>query len=348
MAYLLHEIVTEAAWRTPSALALRDADRSLNYTELEQCVQASAQALLGLGLQRGERVAVLLERCEEAVLAMFGAAAAGGAFVPINPALKPEQVAHILRDSGACILLVAPGQRALLDPVLGRCPALRCVVQTGGQGEDGHARPVLGWDACLRQARSREAHRVIETDLAAILYTWGGPAYPKGMVLTHRKLLAGADSLARCLGIQAQDRILAVLPFCRKDGFSQMSAAFASSAAVVLSPTRDMRELADVVARERITGLAAAGPLFTRLAQFDWHERHALRYLASCGSLLPPEAVASLRRRLPCTQLFLMHSIGDAFLCTVLAPSLPRDANGQNDRRLLTEQLGELFAEALA
>lgn len=319
MAHLLHDLITEAAWRNPTGLALRYGDNSLNCAQLPQCVEASAQALLALDLQRAERLAIFLEKREESVLAMFGAAAAGCAFVPINPLLKPEQVVHILRDSGARVLLTSPARRALLDPVLERCPDLRFVLQTGEGLAQRRALPVLAWDACLREAAPRDAHRVIDADLAALMYTSGSSGRPKGVVLTHRNLVAGADSPVRCLGMQSQDRILAALPISREDGFSQLSSAFASSAALVLMNPLVTRDIPDMVALERITGLTAVAPLWIRLADLDWQERHALRYLASSGPLAHA-TVQSLQRHLPRTKMFVMVGLSEAFRSTVLGP----------------------------
>ena len=233
MARLLHELITDAAWRTPDGLALRYADNSLDYSQLAQCVDAAARALLGLGLQRCERVAVFLEKREEAVLAMFGAAAAGCAFVPINPLLKPDQVAHILRDSGARVLVTSPARRAVLEPVLARCPDLRCLVQTGSDGPALKGLAVFGWDGWLRDAAALDPHRCIDSDMAALFYTSGSSGMPKGVVLSHRNFVAGADSVVHFLENQAQDRILSVLPLSFDYGFSQLTTAFSHRASVV-------------------------------------------------------------------------------------------------------------------
>ncbi|MHA1113158.1 MAG: AMP-binding protein, partial [Alphaproteobacteria bacterium] len=92
----LADLIFAAARRRPDAPAIRDGDESLAYADLAGAVEAAARGLAGLGLGRGARVAVYLEKRTEAVVAMFAAAAAGAVFVPINPLLKPRQVTHIL------------------------------------------------------------------------------------------------------------------------------------------------------------------------------------------------------------------------------------------------------------
>ncbi|MDQ2990302.1 MAG: AMP-binding protein, partial [Pseudomonadota bacterium] len=96
MSDLIHDFIFHSARRTPGAEALVHGPRRLDYAALANAVRQAADGLLAGGLQRGERVAVYLEKNIENVAAMFGAAAAGGVFVPVNPLLKPEQVAYIL------------------------------------------------------------------------------------------------------------------------------------------------------------------------------------------------------------------------------------------------------------
>ena len=103
---------------------------------LAQAVREVAGTLLTLGLRRGARVAVYLEKRPENVSAMFGAAAAGGVFVPVNPLLKPDQVAYILADCNVVILVTSRERLAQLGPALAACPDLQTVLLTG-EGENG-------------------------------------------------------------------------------------------------------------------------------------------------------------------------------------------------------------------
>ena len=84
---LLHELIARAAERTPQATALTSGSAALSYAELADRVSRFAAGLMGLGLARGERVAIYLEKRFETVIASFGAPAAGAVFVPVNPLL---------------------------------------------------------------------------------------------------------------------------------------------------------------------------------------------------------------------------------------------------------------------
>src|SRR6185437_3530503 len=84
-----------------------------------------------IGTGRGERVAIYLEKRPEAVVGSFGTTAVGAVFVPVNPVLKPEQVAYILRDCNVRVLVTSPERLATLTSVLETCPDLRAIVVTG-------------------------------------------------------------------------------------------------------------------------------------------------------------------------------------------------------------------------
>ena len=96
---LLHELISHLSEKSPESLALSYGKQSMSYGELDQSLSHFASGLISLGQGRGERVAIYLEKRFETVIASFGAPAAGGVFVPLNPLLKAEQVGYILRES---------------------------------------------------------------------------------------------------------------------------------------------------------------------------------------------------------------------------------------------------------
>lgn len=297
----------------------------MSYAELDLAVQSVAAGLLALGLQRGERAAIYLEKRIEAVSGSFGIAAAGCVFVPVNPILKPEQVAHILQDCNVRLLFTSPERMALLEPVLPHCPDLRFVVLT--QAADSTAtRPTAGI-ICLPWARfvdapRRPGHRVIDSDIAAILYTSGSTGRPKGVVLSHRNMVAGAKSVASYLENTPQDVLLAALPLSFDAGFSQLTTAFHVGAKVVLLNYLMPRELLKVMAQECVSGLTAVPSLYVQLTPLDWPPaiREHLRYFANTGGHMPRETLALLRQHVPRARPFLMYGLTEAFRSTYLPP----------------------------
>ncbi len=306
---LLHELVSQAAQRTPQAMALTYGNAHLSYAELDVSVSQCAAGLMGLGLARGERVAIYLEKRFETVVASFGVPAAGAVFVPINPLLKPEQVAFILRDCNVRVLVTSPERLALMAEVLADCHDLRQLVVTESSGAPAVALPAhalfghLSWRELLASP-ARPGHRVIDTDMVAILYTSGSTGKPKGVVLSHRNMVAGAKSVASYLENTAQDTLLAALPLSFDAGFSQLTTAFHVGARVVLLNYLMPRDVLKVMAREGVTGLTAVPPLYIQLAQLDWPVTitEKLRYFASTGGRMPRETLTTARQGVPQAQ----------------------------------------------
>lgn len=321
--HLLHQLIQASASRAPDSSALTFGQDTLSYGELEGLVGSVANGLLQLGLSRGERVAIYLDKRFETVAAFFGASAAGGVFVPINPILKPEQVGHILRDCNVRALITSPERAATLVETLAECHDLRHLVVTGAAdslpeiaGTTTHA-----W-AALLEAPSAQGHRVIDTDVAAILYTSGSTGRPKGVVLSHRNMVTGGKSVAQYLENRADDTLLAALPLSFDAGFSQLTTAFHSGARVVLLNYLMPRDVIKAMEREQVTGLTAVPPLWIQLSQLEWPASIAehLRYIANTGGRMPLETLTRLRGMLPATRPYLMYGLTEAFRATYLPP----------------------------
>ncbi|MBN8441166.1 MAG: acyl-CoA ligase (AMP-forming), exosortase A system-associated [Thauera sp.] len=322
-ATLLHELVLASASRSDERVALTSGKLELNYAALARQCEQFAAGLIALGLARAERVAVYLEKRPEFVTTCFGTAAAGGAFVPVNPLLKPEQVGYILRDCKVRVLVTSAERLALLLPELANCHDLRQVIVVGEpkelptvEGASAHR-----WNEVC-DAPPRAGHRVIDTDMTAILYTSGSTGRPKGVVLSHRNMVMGAQSVASYLGNHEGDTLLAALPLSFDAGFSQLTTAFHAGARVVLLNYLLPRDVLNAVVREQVTGLTAVPPLWIQLAQLDWPESVTphLRYIANTGGRMPRETLAALRARLPQTRPFLMYGLTEAFRATYLPP----------------------------
>ena len=321
MNHLIHDSLFDSAERTPAAEALAYGDARCSYAQLAAQVRAVAACVLQARLAPGARVAVYMEKRIENVAAMFGAAAAGCVFVPVNPLLKPEQVAYILADCNVRLLATTPERLAQLAPVLARCPDLQAVLLTDGTtASTFDALPVLAWPAPAGTDAAAAPHRRIDTDVAAILYTSGSTGQPKGVVLSHRNMVAGAHSVASYLGLRADDRLLAVLPFSFDYGLSQLTTAFLRGACVVLMNYLFPKDIVTMVARERITGLAAVPPLWIALARLAWPVDCTLRFITNSGGAMPVPTVQALQAALPDTQVFLMYGLTEAFRSTYLPP----------------------------
>ncbi len=320
-AILLQDLITASAARDPTQTAVIYGPQSLDYASLAQRVSEFANGVLALGLGRTARIAIYLEKRLETVIASFGATAAGGVFVPVNALLKPEQVGYLLRDCNVSLLVTSAERLALLQPTLALCPDLRQVVLVGEGTPADDTSTLMTWQQLL-SAPPRSAPRLIDVDMAAILYTSGSTGQPKGVVLSHRNLVTGAKSVASYLANHAEDTLLAALPLSFDAGFSQLTTAFTAGARVVLINYLLPRDVLNAIERERVTGLTAVPPLYIQLAQMKWSPDITthLRYFANTGGRLPRDTLETLRRHLPRSKPFLMYGLTEAFRSTFLPP----------------------------
>jgi len=320
---LLHELIAASACRLPRQPALGFGRVSLDYAGLQETVSAFAGGVLSLGLAKSERVGVWLDKRVETVAAFFGTALAGGVFVPLNPLLKSAQVAYVLRDCNVRVLVTTEERYELLSAELKNCPDLKHVVVINAETT---TQPKIGprvhlWQH-LMAAGNRPVNRVIDTDIAAILYTSGSTGMPKGVVLSHRNMMAGAKSVASYLENVPDDTILAALPLSFDAGLSQLTTAFHVGARVVLINYLLPKDVINALVAERVTGLTAVPPLYIQLTQLPWPDSIAehLRYFANTGGRMPLETLKALRSRLPRTKPFLMYGLTEAFRSTYLPP----------------------------
>ena len=325
MTKLLFELPLDSAARSPESICLTHKAARLSYGDLATGIDRLAGALIALGLEKLERVAVYLPKQFETVLTMFGAARAGCVFVPVNPLLKAPQVAHILRDCNVRVLVTSPERAANLEEELRGCHDLRHLVLIDGDAA-AHAYSSLSvhaWAALLGSEHVARRHRVIDADMVSIFYTSGSTGKPKGVVLSHKNMVTGAHSVAQYLQNTAEDRMLAALPFSFDYGFSQLSTAFHVGASVALIDFLFPRDILALLTKERITGLAGVPPLWAQLVDLQWSAQitEHLRYITNSGGAMPAATLRKLRDALPQTQVYLMYGLTEAFRSTYLPPS---------------------------
>ncbi len=315
-----HDLLEQAADTWPERPALSYKDATVGYAELWGQAQAVAAQLHRLGVQRGDRVAIWLEKRIETVAAMFAASVADAVFVPANHVLKPAQVAHILRDSGARILITSADRLPqLADALEGAAPTAAIVV--GGSAHAPAGITVHAWPDAAPAAVPEL--RAVDLDPAAILYTSGSTGRPKGVVLSHRNLIVGAESVSGYLHNAADDVILSVLPLSFDAGLSQVTTAFAVGAHCVLMNYLLPREVPALCARHGVTGITGVPPLWLQLAEAPWPAEAAgrIRYWANTGGRMPRTLLDRLRAVFPAADPYLMYGLTEAFRSTYLDPA---------------------------
>jgi acyl-CoA ligase (AMP-forming) (exosortase A-associated) len=318
----LHEWLEAAAARRPDHPAVVDREQTIGYRDLASLVRRASSGLVALGVGRGDRVAVLMPKRIEKVAALIAILRAGAIAVPVNALLKAPQVAHILRDSGAAVLLTNAGRMPDLLAELGVLSGLQAIVAVEDAGSDAvGGLAIHPWSALVAR-EGGEAATTADDDAAMIFYTSGSTGKPKGVVVSHRNLAVGARSVAQYLHCNPDDRVLAVLSFSFDYGFNQVATTLLAGATLVVLDYRLPQEVLRTIERERVTALAGVPPIWIQLAALEWPAAAAqsMRYITNSGGAMPRATLQRLLAALPDTKIFLMYGLTEAFRSTYLPP----------------------------
>jgi acyl-CoA ligase (AMP-forming) (exosortase A-associated) len=294
-----------------AALALVLRGETLSWKDLRTRVARLAGWLAEQVPEPGARVATWAAKGELTCLMPLAVARAGLVHVPINPLLKRAQVAHIVADSGAGLLIGTPARLATLE--FADVPKGCAVI-----GEDEAWQRVESTDCALPASSANP------NDLAALLYTSGSTGRPKGVMLSHANMWLGAVSVASYLGLAGDDVTLAVLPLSFDYGQNQLLSTWYAGGSAVPLDYLTPRDVIKACSRHGVTTLAAVPPLWVQLVEQDWPSDAVtpMRRLTNSGGALTVDLVRRLRALFPAARLYPMYGLTEAFRSTYLDPTL--------------------------
>jgi len=345
---LLHDLLADTARARPEAIAVTSGRATIRYRELARRSDALARTLADAGVERGDRVVIFADNGIDAVVAFWATLKANAVAVLVHPQTKPNKLDYLLADSRARAMIANP-HLPFAEPAAGAVH-LRTVLVTG----------TSAWEEA-QAAGAPPVRRCIDIDLAAIIYTSGSTGEPKGVMLTHRNMLAAVSSISEYLEIRSDDVILCVLPLAFDYGLYQMIMAVGAGARLVLERSFAFpAEILALAAAERVTGFPGVPTMFATMlamrsvSKFDLT---SIRYVTNTAAALPVKHVLALRDLFPTAKIFSMYGLTECKRCTYLPPEdLVRkpDSVGiaipntelwvvdDEDRRLPPGQVGQL------
>ncbi|GAA1092289.1 fatty acyl-CoA synthetase [Nocardiopsis composta] len=311
-------VLRRTAARTPDRTALDYGDRRWSYGELDRGVSRVAAWLLGLGLARGDRVAAFGGNSDAYLLSYLGCARAGLVHVPVNPALRRDELSYVLAQSGATVVLADPHLAGAVEEIRSALPARDVLALRGALesllevARDPHAPVAEGSDTA-------------DGDLVQLLYTSGTTSSPKGAMMTHRALVHEYASSVQALDIGAGDRILHALPLYHS---AQMHVFLLPGLAVGarndLIDSPDPAEVLRRIEQDGVTSFFAPPTVWLAIKDHPDFAARDLSGLAKAyygAAAMPVQALTEIRERHPGVgfyNCFGQSEIGP--LATVLRP----------------------------
>lgn len=310
----LAQLLFDTAAQNPQRVAVIDAEGASTYAQLASAVRVWAKALIQVGVQPGDRVALLLPKQRAQVVGIYACALVGAVFVPVNRQLQGGQMRYILDHAQAAFVLTQADvlRRARLEPgaeqviLVEDLPSL--VETSAAETENITAAAVMDFASI--------AHA---DDLAVLLYTSGSTGKPKGVMLSHANCVAGARIVCGYLELTADDRLMAALPFSFDYGLNQLFCAVFSGASVRLLEFVFANQILECLQQDRCTVLAGVPTLWNLVATTTASFAEVLpqlRLLTNSGGALPVKTIDALRRAQPQADLILMYGLTEAFRST--------------------------------
>lgn len=322
---LLHQWLEQHARDTPNKVALVCENERITYGEIDQRAHALAATLQSCGVQRGDRVAIYLENCTEAVISIFAALKAGGVFMPVNPQTKADKLTYLLNDSEARVLITSGVLSEIAGTAIEKAPSIAAsiIVQPKTSAQIAE-RTTLSFDDALMSKGAFALPATIDQDLASIIYTSGSTGEPKGVMVTHLNMISAATSISSYLGLRADDIIINVLPIAFDYGLYQILMSSRVGACVVLqrSLAFPVRVLETMV-RERITVLPGVPTVFSMLLNLESlpsYDLSALRMVTNTAAALSEVQIRDIRKSFPQATLFSMYGLTECKRVSYLPP----------------------------
>lgn len=292
------QFLLDAVQRFPNHVAIHFLGKNMTYRELHADALKLAAGLMSLGIARGDRISIMLPNCPQSVVAYYGALMAGGIVVQTNPLYVERELEHQLRDSGAVAIITVDLLYARLSrvrteqPATGPLPNLRHVVVTSlkdglpfpksmlypiKQRMEGFRSEIpygnIGVVA-YRKLLGMKRHTVLfpdpakSTDLAVLQYTGGTTGTPKGVMLTHRNLIANTMQIsAWCYkAVDGKEKFLAALPLFHVFGLTVlMNMSVLRAGTLILLPRFEVETVLQTINQQKPTIFPGAPTMYVAL-----------------------------------------------------------------------------------
>lgn len=319
---LLQDVLETRNGLHPDKAAIIYADEAYTYAQLDEASARLAAGLQVNGLQRQERVVVCLGNRVEMVCAFWGILKAGGVVVNVGLETTADSLDYIVRDAEASVLITTTDKIASLPASITELGHLRQIVLLDGEAGSAVAQTfesLLGQGAGVPLPSGN-----LDLDLAAIIYTSGSTGAPKGVMLTHRNMLAALASLHTYLAYNESDNVLCALPLSFDYGLYQMIMAIHAGATLVLEKEFTWPIfLIKKIRQYQVTVIPFVPTMLTLLHEYA-RKREAVfadvRMVTNTGAALKAPHIAQMKALFPQAQIFSMYGLTECKRCTYLPP----------------------------
>ena len=272
----------------------------LTFQEMDQRVNRLSSALSGLGITRGDRVSILSLNCHRFFELYYAVPQLGGIVVPINFRLQPPEIKYIIDHSGSKAIVVDPELEPLIEAVRPQLESVEHFISLSDERREGY----LGSEELIaRGSADFDAQDVSNDELLGLFYTSGTTAEPKGVMLTHKNMLANIAHSEGVYNYLPDDIYLHAAPmFHLADGAAVFSHT-SRGATQVFIPRFDPGHVLETISKERVSLILLVPTMLNFLLQhpaFDSYDLSSLRHMTYGASPIAPDLLRRAMRALNC------------------------------------------------
>lgn len=296
----MQRILQNACQAYPTNTAITFYGRKISYQELFHAAQAFASALQKKGVQKGDRVAIMLPNCPQYVIAYYGSLTTGAIITQINPMLVERELQHILQDSGAETIVVLDGLYPKVKSVQQHAN-VKNIIAVSLQPSDADFQPDVSFDQFMKSGDGKinPVSFDPENDIAVLQYTGGTTGRSKGAMLTHRNILANVvqsyEFFKHELKLGAE-RTLSVIPLFHVFGMtSAMNLSVYIAGDSIMLPRFEIEEVLETIKREQPTTFPGVPTMYVALTNHPKAEDYGMGSIQVCNSGSAPMPVELLR-----------------------------------------------------
>ena len=282
----IDQILPGTAARLPDKVALIFGERTLTYAQLDRLTNQAANGLKALGVEKGDRVTLFAPNSVEWVVGYVGIAKAGGVINPVNAMLTAEELAFVVKDCSAKVL-IATTERANALLHLKNEAGLKEIVVLGGPAIAG----TISFDELLSgQADAVEAPGNLPEELSTICYTSGTTGFPKGAMLNHRSVVLNAAMTAAMNVRTERDIQFTGLPLPHVYGTVVMNLSFLLGLTFVMLEKFDARQALQSIERHKVSIIDGVPTMYLYMLahpEFGTFDLSSLRVAVVGGQAMP-------------------------------------------------------------
>jgi acyl-CoA synthetase (AMP-forming)/AMP-acid ligase II len=326
---LLGEALLISTKKNPSKTAIIIREKEFSYSMLQAAAQNIAAHLINSGIKKGDRVAIYMNNSWESIVSIYGITLSGGVFLFINAQTKANKLQYILNDCGAKILIAESLLHADISEALETATTVEQVIVSGNTTRviSPANVEVADFDSILLNGNSNVIFpAIIANDLAALIYTSGSTGFPKGVMMTHQAMVFTSWSLIEYLRLNADERIMLLLPLAFDYGLYQLLMTITVGGTLIVEkgfvfPASVYKQ----IEKTQPTVLPAVPTIFAMMIAsnketgltFDF-----VKKITNTAAALPAEFIPDLKKIFPNALIFKMYGLTECKRVCYLEPEL--------------------------